>query len=245
MAFSQEDITSIYVATFNRAPDSAGLNYWMNDSGFDNIEDIASSFFDSAEAQEMYADSTTSSELVQTAYQNLFSREADAEGLQYWTNALDDGSISQSFMLQAMINGAQNEDALIIQNKTTVGMDYASRDVDDIQTATDIMQNITYDSTSIEDAYSLMNSRGYNYAETNNEFKDEDMNGFNDFNNDNLGGFSGSMFGGNMLGGANAAYIYTDTYSYTDANENTSIDLIENTIITGVINTDSVDNLIS
>jgi len=41
---TRESVTKLYVATFNRAPDSAGLNYWLNDSGL-QLEQIAQSFF--------------------------------------------------------------------------------------------------------------------------------------------------------------------------------------------------------
>jgi len=175
--FTKEDITGIYVATFNRAPDAQGLNYWMNDSGLDNIEDVASSFFDSTEAQEMYS-ATSSSYMVETAYQNLFAREADTEGLAYWTNELDNGYFSQSLMLQAMSNGALGQDAMILENKTTVGLDYAERGIDDMNNALSVMDNITYEYSSVEDAYELMNSMG---------------NGFD--------GFGGGIFGMGVSGG--------------------------------------------
>jgi len=40
-----ENTTKLYVATFNRAPDAGGLEYWANDAGLD-LEGIAQSFFD-------------------------------------------------------------------------------------------------------------------------------------------------------------------------------------------------------
>ncbi|WP_367278395.1 DUF4214 domain-containing protein [Sulfurimonas sp.] len=42
------DVCKLYVATFNRAPDAAGLSYWVNNSGL-SIEGIAQSFFDQPE----------------------------------------------------------------------------------------------------------------------------------------------------------------------------------------------------
>ena len=162
MIFTKEDITQLYVATFNRAPDAEGLNYWMYNSGFDNLNDVASSFFDSKEAQSIYSEEMSSQEMVEMAYENLFSREADAEGLNYWMNELDSGLISQELMLQAMLNGAQGQDYSIIENKTTVGLNYADMGMYNVTDATTVMQNINYDYSSVEDAFALMNSMGNN-----------------------------------------------------------------------------------
>ena len=42
---TQEEVAKLYVATFNRAPDKAGLDYWTTTSGL-KLSGIASSFFD-------------------------------------------------------------------------------------------------------------------------------------------------------------------------------------------------------
>lgn len=159
MSFTREQVAQIYIATFNRAPDTAGLDYWMNDSGFLNIEDVASSFFDSNEAALIYPHETTSTQKIQTAYQNLFNREADNDGLTYWVNELDSGNISQSLMLQALINGAQDtaefgNDATLMLNKTTVGLSFADEGFDDIDLAFSVLLNVTDSTQSVEDAIS-------------------------------------------------------------------------------------------
>ena len=33
MAVTRQQVAELYVATFNRAPDAAGLDYWVNTSG--------------------------------------------------------------------------------------------------------------------------------------------------------------------------------------------------------------------
>ena len=43
-------VAKLYVATFDRAPDSAGLDYWVNLSGL-SLEEIATSFFDQPETK--------------------------------------------------------------------------------------------------------------------------------------------------------------------------------------------------
>ena len=46
---TEQQVAELYVATFNRAPDAAGLAYWVNSAL--TIEEIAQSFFDQPETQ--------------------------------------------------------------------------------------------------------------------------------------------------------------------------------------------------
>ena len=123
MAVTKQQVAELYVATFNRAPDAAGLNYWVNTSGL-TIEGIAQSFFDQAETQALYPEGTTDTAFVTSIYTNLFNRAPDAAGLAYWVANLAAGT-SRSVMIEAMKNGALGTDATIIANKATVGLYYA------------------------------------------------------------------------------------------------------------------------
>ncbi len=127
MAVTELEVVELYVATFNRAPDAAGLAYWVNDSGL-TIEQIAQSFFDQEETQDLYPEGTTDEEFVNSIYQNLFGRDADEEGLAYWTG--EDGlggTMTRDVMILALENGAQGDDATIIANKAEVGLYYAEQ----------------------------------------------------------------------------------------------------------------------
>jgi len=42
---TKDEVAKLYVATFNRAPDSAGLDYWVNNSNL-KLSQIAKSFFE-------------------------------------------------------------------------------------------------------------------------------------------------------------------------------------------------------
>ena len=42
---TQTNVTRLYIATFDRTPDIAGLNYWVGSSNL-SLESIAQSFFD-------------------------------------------------------------------------------------------------------------------------------------------------------------------------------------------------------
>src|SRR3989339_431488 len=96
------DVVKLYVATFNRAPDAAGLDYWVNDSGL-SLDQIAQSFFDQTETQALYPSSTLNTNFVNAVYRNLFNREAETAGRDYWVSELDSGRVSkQSFILAVM-----------------------------------------------------------------------------------------------------------------------------------------------
>jgi len=109
---SKDGIVKLYVATFDRAPDSAGLDYWAS-SGV-SIENIARSFFDQPETKAKYPDGTTTQEFVSSVYRNLFRREADVAGADYWVNALDSGAVEKSTFILAVVNGALGDDAVIL-----------------------------------------------------------------------------------------------------------------------------------
>ncbi|CCK79580.1 DUF4214 domain-containing protein [Desulfobacula toluolica] len=128
MAVTREEVAELFAATFNRAPLSEGLDYWTS-SDF-TIEMVANSFFDQAEAQAIYTndgDPISSEEFVIRIFDNLFNRLPAVAGLEYWTNALDSDAVSQGEMILAVKNGATGDDALILANKTEVGLYHADQ----------------------------------------------------------------------------------------------------------------------
>jgi uncharacterized protein (TIGR02145 family) len=123
-SLSQTQITQIYVATFNRAPDAGGLNFWANASGL-TIEQIAKEFFKAPETQRKYPEGTTDAAFVNTIYQNVFGRDAEQAGIDYWVNVLGNGWRTRDQMIMTVIEGARNKDLQVLQNKTEVGLYYA------------------------------------------------------------------------------------------------------------------------
>jgi len=105
---TQEEVTKLYVATFNRAPDSNGLNYWINDSfnGNPTLSQIALSFFEQPETKLLYPDETSNREFVRSIYLNLFNREPDTVGWDYWETELNEQRFSKNLFIIAIINGA-------------------------------------------------------------------------------------------------------------------------------------------
>jgi|GEM_PF-1256324 len=151
---TQENVAKLYVATFNRAPDSAGLSYWLNDSGLD-LEQIAESFFNQAETLATY-NGLDNEAFVKAVYENLFNRTAEQAGVDYWVGELDAGTVAKSVFILAVINGAQDsdssQDATILTNKTTVGIAFADAGLNDADNAKSILADITADTSTITTA---------------------------------------------------------------------------------------------
>ncbi len=132
---TREQIAKIYVATYNRAPDAGGLEYW-NNSGLSRQE-IAKFFFDSSETTETYPPGSTTRDFVKAVYQNLFNRAPDAGGWTYWADQIDKGNISRSFLILFAIDTDDAHDAGIMNNKTEVALAY----VDLLGSITNIVVN--------------------------------------------------------------------------------------------------------
>ena len=149
---TKNSVTKLYVATFNRAPDAAGLDYWLNSSGL-QLEEIAQSFFDQPETQAKYPEGSTNIEFVTAVYNNLFNRDPEPAGSDYWIGELNSGSVAKPVFILAVINGAQDtelgNDATILENKTIVGLAFADAGLDDVQLAIEIMSGITDDTATV------------------------------------------------------------------------------------------------
>ena len=114
---TQTNVTKLYIATFDRTPDQAGLDYWVKSSSL-SLENIAQSFFDQDETKAKYPEGYSTVDFIVAIYTNLFKRSPDSEGSEYWIGKLDSGSISKSVFILAVVNGAVGDDATILETKT-------------------------------------------------------------------------------------------------------------------------------
>jgi len=143
-------VTELYVATFNRAPDSAGLKWWV-ESGY-SLETIALRFFYEPETLRKYPPAIDNETFVKTIYHNLFNREPDPGGLKWWVGELDSGRRSKDILILDAINGAQGKDILVLSNKTEVGLAFAKAGLNDAAFSKSIMSEITYERSSVDRA---------------------------------------------------------------------------------------------
>ncbi len=138
---TKAEITKLYVATFNRAPDAGGAEWWAT-QGL-TLKEIATFFFDSSETKEEYPPGSTTSDFVEAVYLNLFNRADDPEGVAYWANEIDLGNITRAELILFAIDTDSASDAAILANKTTVGLAFADAGLSGIADAKDIIAGIT------------------------------------------------------------------------------------------------------
>lgn len=132
----QQQITAIYVAYYDRAPDPAGLQFWVDQlNGGRSLELIATDFSGAAETIEKYpffdAPDVASGEVfINAIYNNLFGRAPDEAGRDFWTNQLESGSTPVGEIILAIFEGAQDtaegDDLSTVQNKIAAGLDWAT-----------------------------------------------------------------------------------------------------------------------
>ena len=136
---TQTNVAKLYVAFFGRAPDTVGLDYWVNKSGLD-LEGITKSFFEQKETIDKYGN-LDSSAFITEIYKNVLNREPDAGGLAYWVGELGNGNVSKDQMILAIINGAQNDDVKLLEHKADVGIYFAGHNQDDAPDAFQVIKN--------------------------------------------------------------------------------------------------------
>ena len=131
-----EQITSLYIGYFGRAPDPEGLNYWVGRlaDGY-TLAEAAESFSVQAESTAKYPylanpNIASPQAFITQVYMNLFNRVPDAEGLAYWTAELQNGADVGDFILNVISGAVTEPDATIVANKIEVGVDFAEATVE-------------------------------------------------------------------------------------------------------------------
>ena len=171
----KEQLIELYIATFDRAPDFDGFTYWLANittNGW-SIEDVAKSMFDSKEVEDNYPSTLSNSDYIDKIYNNVLNRYADDAGKSYWVKQMDDGAISKDQMLLAVINGANADtgsetDKQILENKKEAGSYFTiTHQLNDINLAKSIMEPITADVLTVEQAKDAVDISTYSQVPTN------------------------------------------------------------------------------
>lgn len=156
----KEELIEVYIATFNRAPDVDGFNYWLSnitDKGW-TIQDVAKSMFDSPEVSKYYPSNLSNGDFVDKIYNNVLNRNSDADGKVYWVKQMDNETITKDEMLLAIINGAKADtgsstDKQTLENKKDVGEYFTiTHEFNDINLAKSTMQIVTSEISTVRAA---------------------------------------------------------------------------------------------
>ncbi|MEQ5801221.1 DUF4214 domain-containing protein [Halomonas sp. H10-9-1] len=128
MATVAEQIQKLYIGLLGRAADQAGLDYWTNEIESEalTLEQLRANIVEEQDEYQSGIGDMTRAQAVNQLYQNLFNRDAEAEGLNYWVNG---GGAEVSFdqLVLALIDGASAGDTLVLDNKTEVAQYYTEQ----------------------------------------------------------------------------------------------------------------------
>jgi len=121
-------LQELYVAYFGRAADPTGIDYWTNKGT--SQADFASYMHAQNEFQSNYGTKAVQAQVNQI-YKNLFDREADVTGLEYWTLQINLGNLKVAEIATHLIYAAQNNsgseaDKTALTNRTAAAIAYTA-----------------------------------------------------------------------------------------------------------------------
>lgn len=154
------DLTDMYIAYFDRAPDAAGLFYWASrlKDGM-TLQQIAKSFFVQPETIAAYPPGQSTTDFVAKVYANVLGRDPDEGGLNYWVNSLLTGGVGKEEFMLAVVYGARAAtgrpaDAQYLANKNAVGRDFAvTEGLSNVAWAKTLMADVDGTLSSVQAAY--------------------------------------------------------------------------------------------
>ena len=135
-----QQLELVYIAYFNRAADGGGFTYWQGQTAYLTLTSIADAFAPQAETIGLYPFLSTPNlnlntpaaqsgltTFINSVYQNMLGHAADAAGAAYWLGQITSGSVGLGAAALAIANGATGADAIELQNKITVALDFTTR----------------------------------------------------------------------------------------------------------------------
>ncbi|MES3021250.1 MAG: DUF4214 domain-containing protein [Pseudomonadota bacterium] len=104
----------LYQAAFDRAPEPAGVGYWIDqmDHGA-TLHEVAAGFIASPEFAALYGANPSNEQFIGGLYQNVLGREPDAGGYDYWMGELAKPGVDRAAVLAAFSESAENQAQLI------------------------------------------------------------------------------------------------------------------------------------
>ena len=230
-------VESLYTALLGRASDAEGKAFWLSVAGATpNRADVVSQFIAAVKAQEGTADANAfatiqaedkalASAWVESLYNNLAGRASDAEGLDFWTNAIvsftmTPAQVAASFAAALALQGNTTEDGQNFAAKLGVADNFTAnfKDFNNLLTANE-------KATSLNSLVTMMNgvnkdSQVEQYTEEITKFSGEYQNikaiQFTTKDDDNLG-VDPETGEPNTTSGVN----FTGTYNLTDETKGT------------------------
>jgi hypothetical protein len=104
----------LYQAAFDRAPDAAGLGYWIKalDSGM-ALDQVSAGFVQSKEFGDLYGASASDTQFVDALYDNVLHRAGDTAGHDFWVTAIEQHGVSRETVLSNFSESGENQAQVI------------------------------------------------------------------------------------------------------------------------------------
>ena len=139
----------LYVAYYGRPADPGGLDFWtgeiMNSANLDNA---VRNFGAGAEYNELSKDKTNE-ELLTARYQQMFNRDPDQAGLDFYLGRLERGESTLASIAKQVADGAVDEDVTTLANKVAVANAFT-------EAVRDSEGDVVYDGSQIVHAAALL-----------------------------------------------------------------------------------------
>jgi len=161
MATVAEQVQQIYIGLLGRAAESNGLDYWVDQvtTGALTLDQVRANFVSSQDEYITNIGSLPREEAVNALYQNLFARDAEAEGLAYWTTGAGQ-DIAVDELVFALINGAALTDAGALENRVEVAQYYTDATANglayDDDAAAAVIANVTADDQTVDEGKAVV-----------------------------------------------------------------------------------------
>lgn len=122
-----DTVQKAYIAYYGRPADAGGLTYWENQIAQQgSLSAIMQAFGNSNEASALYGNSGTTTQIA-NIYQQLFNRAPDTAGLNYYSQQVQNGTMTLQTVALNVLEGASGNDASIIQSKLTVASNFTAQ----------------------------------------------------------------------------------------------------------------------
>nr|WP_299240467.1 DUF4214 domain-containing protein [uncultured Halomonas sp.] len=137
-------VQQLYVAYYGRPAESEGQRYWAERADAEGQGSIVEAFGNSKEYQNEFGN-LESAELVNNLYQQLFGRDGDAEGVDYYVGLLDSGEKSLANIALTIKNAAQGSDAKFFDARVAEAQRYTSESSNDysVEAGRDAIANVS------------------------------------------------------------------------------------------------------
>lgn len=128
-AYSDSEILAqeMYVAYYGRPADLAGLQYWA--TRFDQSRDLeqALAAFGASQEYTLRFGDLSNSELINGLYQQMFNRDSDESGLNFYLHRFESGQASLASIAKQIADGALASDRDSLNNKVFVANKFTDR----------------------------------------------------------------------------------------------------------------------